>query len=75
MPIKLPVHQLSPAPTDSATMEDISPAILLGPEGVELDEAGGSIVGRADGAPGQVAVVGGGGERAVGLGDTGRPIA
>jgi hypothetical protein len=46
MPITLPVHQLSPAPTDSATMEEISPAILFGLEGVELDEASGSIVGR-----------------------------
>jgi hypothetical protein len=46
MPVKLPVYRLSPAPTDSGTMKEIA-AILVGMEGVELDEVNGSIVGRA----------------------------
>lgn len=46
MPVKLPVYQLSPAPTDAATIEEIA-AVLFGLEGVELEELNGGIVGRA----------------------------
>ena len=46
MPIKLPVYQLSPAPTDPAAIEDIA-AVLFGLEGGELEERDGSIVGRS----------------------------
>ena len=46
MPVKLPVYQLSPAPTDSATIEEIA-AVLFGLEGVELEERSGTVVGRS----------------------------
>jgi hypothetical protein len=46
MPVTLPVYPLSPAPTDSATIEEIA-TVLFGLKGIELEELNDGTVGRS----------------------------